>query len=493
VLLLALVVLAAWSATFKVDELHVVRHNDQVGYVTTARWLAETGELRSHLIYPAYADEPSWRLYMPGTYVGIALATELFGNTPLVWRLPGMIAYALAAVGVFVAARRLYGDAAGWIAAILFLAFPPNLVHAYMVMAEMPLSAAAILAFAAFLFLPARFALPALPLLLLVPFLYRETGALVVIPAVLVALGRLERGRRRALALTVVAAIVVLGLAYVWQSASGRDGIPSSWILTGRANYTDAVARAHPPELSLGGWWTAVGDNFARNVALLERRFRYDLPGDWKIGYVGAILVLSAAAVGIGLLRVRRDLFPLGAGLLGAALALLLCATYTTRHYIALRNLLMAWPFLAVAAGGALRGLVRALSRAPSPNRRRGPRLAAGAIVLVCLGSIAWVHIAGMLRMTALIETIGHDDNTVLVCDPPTSLDYALKHFPVRSSFVPANDETLRLLCEHHDVGTLILPEDALRKSLRRSTLMELGFREDGAFARGFTLFRRAH
>jgi hypothetical protein len=68
--------LLLFADAFEVGHLYVDGHevglNDQAGYITTARWLADTGELRSHLLYPAYADQPRWRLYMPGNYYVLA-------------------------------------------------------------------------------------------------------------------------------------------------------------------------------------------------------------------------------------------------------------------------------------------------------------------------------------------------------------------------------------------------------------------------------------
>lgn len=58
----ASLVLLVLALVYPIQEFYVTRNavmsNDQVGYITTARWLADTGELRSHLIYPAHVREP---------------------------------------------------------------------------------------------------------------------------------------------------------------------------------------------------------------------------------------------------------------------------------------------------------------------------------------------------------------------------------------------------------------------------------------------------
>ena len=68
--------LALWIAadTYDPGRLHPTGNFvDQAGHVLTSRVLADTGELRSGLIFPPKVDLPGWRLYMPGHYVLQAL------------------------------------------------------------------------------------------------------------------------------------------------------------------------------------------------------------------------------------------------------------------------------------------------------------------------------------------------------------------------------------------------------------------------------------
>ena len=78
----AVLVRGVSTLAYRPGGIHLARYlNDQLGYVTTARWLADTGELRSHLIYPAHLEDPRWRLYLPGHYVALAASFREAGTT----------------------------------------------------------------------------------------------------------------------------------------------------------------------------------------------------------------------------------------------------------------------------------------------------------------------------------------------------------------------------------------------------------------------------
>ena len=53
VALLAVIAAACCLATAGVNQIHVNSNNDQVGYITAARDLLDTGHITGHLIYPS--------------------------------------------------------------------------------------------------------------------------------------------------------------------------------------------------------------------------------------------------------------------------------------------------------------------------------------------------------------------------------------------------------------------------------------------------------
>jgi hypothetical protein len=68
-------------------------------------------------------------------------------------------------------------------------------------------------------------------------------------------------------------------------------------------------------------------------------------------------------------------------------------------------------------------------------------------------------------------------------------MPYVITHHPVRWSFVPANVETLRLLGEKYDIGTIVVPFDHSTVKLRRADVMAVGFEPHGKYRIDGTLF----
>ena len=64
-------------------------------------------------------------------------------------------------------------------------------------------------------------------------------------------------------------------------------------------------------------------------------------------------------------------------------------------------------------------------------------------------------------QMLTQVEAVRHDDRTLLVCHPTLGLVYVLRHYPVKWSFVPANDRTLQLLASRYRIGTIIQDADS--------------------------------
>ena len=142
VLLGAVSILAAHAPVCRPDLIHIDKLNDQIGYITTARWLADTGELRSQLVYPAsFGDR--WRIYMPGHYWALATSYLVLGDLPLTWLLPRLLGFAVATLCVFLTGCRLYDTRSGAVAAALFAAFPANIFLAFTSMSEQTFIAAA--------------------------------------------------------------------------------------------------------------------------------------------------------------------------------------------------------------------------------------------------------------------------------------------------------------------------------------------------------------
>lgn len=462
--------LFALAPIYRIDHFYVagqtLMSNDQVGYLTSARWLAETGELRSHLIYPAHVRDTNWRLYMPGHYYVLAAGHLLFGAGPVAWRMPALLSFVVAAVGVFLVGLRFYGRSRGAIAAFLFIVFSPVAAFAFTAMPQLPFLAVSLAAFGAFAYLPARLRPILLPCLLAVPFLYRETGALLVIPMAVVMLAEGGARKWRSSLLSVFGAVALLYGLLHWQVASGKDSLP----LDGsRFNYANAF-RPEPPAVTVGSFVEGLRANVRRNLdAVKQHASRKD-----------AVFVSAAILFALTLLAIVRgikgDALALGAGLLCVAAGLVITVFYTWELYRGLRSLLFTFPLLAASAAPWVR---RAEANWLKPL---------GAAVLLALsfwGSKSMASHATATdgaRAVAVMEGLELDHDGVLVAPPPLALDYVLYHYPLRWSFVPRNQKTLELLAETHALGTIILPENALGRSLTVPSIEAVGLQRTRTF-----------
>ncbi len=462
VLLLALGLLAAHAPRQRLQEMDIVTLNDQVGYITTARWLAETGELRGHLVCPAFIRSEDWRLYMPGNYTVLAASFWLFGYGPFQARLPNLLAYVVGALLVYGLGRRLYGRASGLVAASLVLLFPPHLGFTFTAMAETVFATACLAALYLFLRWPAGSRAWAMPFLLALPFLFRETGALLILPMLALAWGAATRPRPVALAAGVVGSILCLGAIYSWQTSTGKQSPPLSWIVEGKPNYGDATLEGSNLELSVGEWIQAFWGNFSENVDTLAERMTTDFFVHGEPAFTSTLLLTALVCLVGGLLRFRKDLYPLSVGLVGLATWLLLLFFHKAYEHVAIRHILFVLPLSAIYVAHLLVQLHRRL------HARWGASIGRAAAILfavVALGLHTWgmqdivrrFVVESPPELTRYMEALEHDDSKLLVSSPRIGLDYTLKHYPVRWSFVPDNEETLRLLAERHEIGTLIV------------------------------------
>ncbi len=216
--------------------------NDQVGYITTARKLAETGRLSSSCHYPSLLSQQTTKdyLYMPGFYCLLAGSYRLFGYGVLQSELPSLVCYAATNVLTYLVAARVYGRRVGLLASLLVAAYPPNLVFAFTAMMETAVVAAAMAALCAFVYLPRERRPYLTPLVLIIPFLFRETTAFLALPMALIISRDGPRPRPvRAMAF-LLASVVVLTIVYRSDLSRGRgsfvyplvSGIPEERIYT---------------------------------------------------------------------------------------------------------------------------------------------------------------------------------------------------------------------------------------------------------------------
>jgi len=487
VLVVGVLLLVLQAGRFHLDQLHVEDLNDQVGYITTARRWVDTGHLTSHLVYPAYVEQESFRFYMPGHYAVLALAYVVGGDHPLVWRLPGMASFLLVGLGAYVAARKLHGSRlAGWVAALCFFGLPASVGLSFTAMSEPTTAAACMTVVVAFLFLPARIRPWALPFLVAVPFLFRETTGLLVLPlGALVAWGG-ERPRLRAAFFAAAASLALCIGLYAWQVAEGKwTPPPGSWSGNdpGYASITAVALESEIPPL--GERLHAIGSNVVRNALDVARNTRRVFSRLWAPSNVIFVLALHLLALGGGLCRRPREPFSAGAAGAGVmALLVFLGFHHAGTAHVLLRQLFWTHPLACVAVGGLGASAAFAVARRiPHPSLRILP----AAVLLALLAIVHAKGVKNIARRVALaekplwttrLEGIGHDEGTLLVCSAGIGLDYVLKHYPVRWAFLPSDEATLRALERRYEVGTIVEMRARLRQGLGGTALRNLGYEE---------------
>jgi hypothetical protein len=485
VALLALTVLIGLSQVYETDHLYVAQQsvglNDQAGYITTARWLAETGELRSHLIYPAYVEDPRWRYYMPGPYYALAAAYALFGDSPLTWRLPGLFSFIVASVGSFLIGRRFFGERAGLLAAVIFMWLPMNGAFAFTAMPQLPFIATGVVAFAIFSYLPERSRALWVPLLLIAPFHYRETGALLVVPMTLIAMRGGRFGPLRTLAIAGGGSVLCLSALLAVQIAAGKGSPPITFAVDQKFNGTDAIQQT--VSHSLEDWVVGLAGNARRNAEAVAT----NAAERWAAVEPLLVLVVLAA---IALFHPNKT-FAIATNILVLTVFGVVILLYDWNGFRGTRSVLFVFPYCAVAASPVLLRWVAAARDRMTDGRGRTlaglvPWLVAIPLMFVSSLRTAESMAAGMRSTFGAgavekLERIDIDQDRLLVSPYQISLDYALAHYPIRWSFVPANAETLRKVDEAHEIGTFIARPDQIPLPMRQ-TLNQLGFRTTGEF-----------
>jgi hypothetical protein len=455
-------VLALFSPVYKPERLHVQdMYVDQLGYITTARWLHDKGELRNGVLVPSQIANPDFRPYMPGHFYALAASYSLFGYSTFSTLLPSLASFVLIAVLLFLIGNRLYGRWSGTLAAFAFVVYPAEITYAFTAMAELTFTLAGLTALFLFLTLPRRLWPFAPALLLVLPFLFRESGAFLIVPLALLVYK--ARGLLWALVATG-SSVVSLKLINAWQIADGKLAASLAWVTSKGFNYTDAFPPP-VPELSTRELLSAIGDNTVRNLGLLQKLLS-DWPGElMPTGLVVILLLVPVLLIG-GFLRWGKDPIPLGAGLLLLLVLVLALTLYDVQAHKMMRTAMFVVPIAAIGLAGIVRpeDLIAKL-RSMDPKASRIGLLASAALLLITFyGSYRVCERAGA-RMTKRDDAIQnrtdvlaqvHNPETVIVGPLGFGPMYAVEHYPVRWSFPPANLETYREIAKRYRVGTIL-------------------------------------
>jgi hypothetical protein len=339
---LSLTILAAGSRLVETDELHLWGAlNDQIGYITVARNMLANGTVQGDSVLPStlWQNKSRYVLYMPGHSATIALSYGLFGVGPFQALLPNLVSFLIGSLAIYFAGARIYSPISGLVASLLFTLFPPALFFAYTAMAELTFVAAFMTGVAIFLYLPERLRPWLGPLCMAVPFLFRETASLAVVP-----LGFyywLETRKRPSWRPWIFVALSVLLLILIFRMdfSSGRPSLLSANVFGDwHAVYDDATAQQVAANRTLQDWLQVLPGRTVGNIISVFSTPEY---APWAST---ANYVILASMIFVGLIAVRRgDRFAWSLTVLNAVAATLTFVIVGISGYRGARHLMFTY------------------------------------------------------------------------------------------------------------------------------------------------------
>jgi len=457
--------------------------NDQVHYISVARNLVYTGSLTNNLIYlPTILHEDlAGYLYMPGHYISLALSILFLGDTNLAYLAPNLLSFVLSAVCVYFASVKLYTRHTGLLAAAFFILFPANLLFAQTAMSESTVVFAATATFCAFLYLPPSLGVALGPLLLSIPFLFRETTAIILLPMVAILVARIDRNKAGHAFALVFVSLAVLFFIYTRDFSTSR--VPTllpNLFGDSQGIYHDAYWKPTRP-IDLTEIHIVISEHIRSNVLAFTNSLQsvsretsgLDLVLRNLSRFECATLIMSLLPLGVSaalFFRKAADAYVVGTTLLLLTLLVFLLTLYTLTGFRGVRILMLSVPFSAIIIA---RFITHILEELKWIRHSHGAALSM-AIILGNLLFSGWllntvapaisVHDKRDTMSIQFIESLQHDPKRVLVGPFNESLPYINAHYPVSWAFLPRNDDNLRLLGSKYELGTLFFPKSDLNR-----------------------------
>lgn len=489
-LLLATAMLMGFFFIYHANTLHVMPSfiNDQVHHIGLARHLVDYGTVlkpelfpgTGNIIYLGLLKTANVRIYMPGFYTLLAGSFWLFGVSTLSAILPSMLAFLVSTLLVFYIANKLYGKSAACYATLLFIFTPMMMFYAYLAMTEMPLICVSLTVFAIMITLPKRYQAWAIPVLIVVPYLFRQTAMLLLFPMIAQAYDMGSIKKRWQMVLLFLFSFAVLQVVDLWQVHLGLLKLPiMDFLKYGHISYNtvDAAPKAVPFSKLIEMIYYHVINNISVLVHTL--RFGKFLPKLTKVMfYLG--FVMSFLVTFYGFKKRRAALFPMATALLVVALFSILMMLYSANYNKITRHLMYCIPFLIIVISGMM------VDQSVSSNSTIGYLQKSKNYVLLLVMTLSFIgniHAAKHMRRdekftaerTQFIESVHADEKGVLIAPCYMTPQFIYKHYPMLVSFTPKNDESLILLSQYRNLGTLILNEYDLQYRLSQKAIAKVG------------------
>lgn len=437
--------------------------NDQPGYITTARNIAENGEYESSVYYPAKMPYKSHNLtYMPGNYYIRAVFFSLFGYSIFTAFLPNLLAFIGSVILLFLTATRLFDRKIAYKAVILFMVFPPFVLYSFSAMQEMVFVFACLLSFYVFISLPQKTRYIFGGLTLLTPFFIKEV-AVFMVPgfAMMIFSGYRQRRFQKTFVFLVVSVIMMFLILSLPVVSDRSSTFYARLVSSGASHYSDAYVLENVRLMTYSDMAKLIWFHFWENIMIFKALFTSP---HWAMDFTFFLIVLFSFLVCAVLLFLNKPINRVFAFFIVVS-SFTICAAmffmYEFHNYQGLRLLLFIVPF-------SICVIVHALFTSKLLMKRT---YAIVTFALICIVSIYsfWSSLHRFhndfieadvydQECANFLDSLGVSNAKFFVAPFYISLDYVNRHYPIKWSFVPDNEETLRLLTDKYPIDLIIIP-----------------------------------
>jgi len=462
---------------FKNLNLLVNYINDSVGHLTTARHIVDDHKIETSFIYLITLNgDKITHLYMPGYHVVLAFFYWLFGVNLFSTLLPNFIAYCGTSLLVFYVANKRYGEKVGFIAAAIFALIPCNIILSMMAMTEMTLTFVVFLSFTIFYMSPLRVQYFLMPVLIVVCYLFRQTTILLMAPFVLQMAyhePRFDIKKFLLIILSMAATLYLVQLTNTWQMHEGLKGLDFRMLLSGGMQYDTAYQ-----QISTDSIISLLITNVLRNFHTLWLMFWPEFQTDGLNWYYLKVFVLFLCAIIVASIkaykRITTDFFPVATALMSFGL-FVICITLNTGHpSVIVRIVMYTMPFLAIVVAKIICDL--------KYEHYYTTILVSGFVVLIALLIKSGMVIEKTLsayrsvseKRIEFFTAIQPSTYGILVAPHDISMEWVLKNYPLKYTFVPGDVPTLELIAKKYKVTTVVLRTNDLKK-LSHKALQAIG------------------
>ncbi len=438
--------------------------NDQIGYVTTARNIAEEGKYESSVYYPGKI--PYYKnhnvLYMPGNYYIRAAFFYLFGYSVFIAILPNLLSFIGSVILLFLIAKKFFDIKTAYLTVLLFMLFPPFVLYAFSAMQEMLFVFACLVSFYIFVRLPQKTRYVYGGLTVLLPFLIRETAAFMIFGFAIMIFFEHKKGRYYKVITFILISSTLLLLSYSLPQVANK--VPLFWgRLTpyGLEFYDHFTQEKHL--VTFFDTAKIVLIHFLKNVIL----FLYMLTlWPWEMGFSFFVIIFLLFLVCTILLFLKKPInkaFLSFSVIVSLSTCISMFSVYYFKVYTGLRILLFLMPFYLCIISHILVS---------------GKLLKTKTSTAILLSIIFFINIYslwGSLRKFGnefvnvdiyaqdcadFLDSIGVSKANFFVGPYKISMDYVNEHYPIKYCFIPGNEKLLKLVTDKFPVDILIIPSD---------------------------------